>query len=179
MQIETSIPLVEEILTDWQALIGDDYPGYRNHVYRMLHLCMAQQTVDAEQRKKLIIAACFHDIGIWIEDTVDYIPPSIPPALAYLQANGLQRWNEEITLMITEHHKIRRYNDARFPLVELFRRGDLIDFSFGAVRFGVPGSDIKRLKSSFANAGFHSSLLKRAGRWFLRNPFNPLPMMKW
>lgn len=179
MQIETTIPLAEEILDDWKGIIAADYPGYHNHVYRMLHYCLALQPADAEQREKLIIAACFHDIGIWIDDTIDYIPPSIPPMLDYLKGRGLGRWDEEIGLMISEHHKLRRYTDPRFPLVELFRRGDLIDFSFGLFRFGVSRSDIKQLKSAFGNAGFHRNLIKRAARWFPKRPLNPLPMMKW
>lgn len=179
MQIEQQIPLLEEIFTDWKAVIGDEYLGYRNHVYRMIHFCLALRKCSEEEKQKIIIAAAFHDIGIWIEDTVDYIEPSIPPAVDYLQQNGLVEWIEEISLMITEHHKMRTYGGDYFPLVELFRKGDLVDFSLGTVKFGLPKQEIKEVKAAFPNANFHKNLGKRAARWFVRHPLNPAPMMKW
>ena len=33
MYIETQHPLIEEMLSDWKDRIGDDYAGYRGHVY--------------------------------------------------------------------------------------------------------------------------------------------------
>ncbi|SES99485.1 hypothetical protein [Thalassotalea agarivorans] len=178
MNIEKEIPLLEEIFASWQSVIGDEYMGYRNHVYRMIHFCFALHECDAETHEKIIIAAAFHDIGIWIEDTVDYIPPSLPPAKAYLEERGLMDWWPEIELMITEHHKIRQYK-GEFPLVEVFRKGDLVDFSLGAVKFGIPKTYIQEVKTVFDNEDFHKNLMKRAGRWFLKHPLNPAPMMKW
>lgn len=177
--IDESIPLLEEIFANWQSVIGDEYLGYRNHVYRMIHFCVALRACSDTEREKIIIAAAFHDIGIWIEDTVDYIPPSIPPAIAYLKHRNLEAWADEITLMITEHHKIRAYTDATYPLVETFRRGDLVDFSLGFIKFGIPEPYIKAVKVQFPNANFHKQLGQRAAKWFLKHPLNPAPMMKW
>lgn len=179
MLIEKEIPLLEQILSDWQKTIGDEYQGYRNHVYRMIHFCLAIKDCNEEEKEKIIIAGAFHDIGIWIDNTVDYIPPSIPPAMNYLKSKGLERWSTEIGLMITEHHKLREYKDEALPLVEAFRKGDLVDFSFGSFRFGVPKSYIKEVKSTFPNAQFHKNLGKRAAKWFIKHPLNPAPMMKW
>jgi hypothetical protein len=179
VDVTKELPLLEEIFREWQDTIGADYQGYRNHVYRMIHFCLALCMCNSEQRQKIIIAAAFHDIGIWIGDTVDYIPPSLPPMRLYLQANDLAHWSEEITLMITEHHKIRPYRDKKYPLVEVFRRGDLVDFSFGLFRFGIAKSFIRTVQTEFPNHGFHRALAKRAGKWFLQHPFNPAPMMKW
>jgi hypothetical protein len=179
MAIATEIPLLEEIFLSWKDLIGSEYQGYRNHVYRMIHFCFALKECSDTEREKIIIAAAFHDIGIWIEDTVDYIPPSVPPAMEYLQNRNLAAWSEEIKLMITEHHKIREYKDETYPLVELFRKGDLVDFSFGSVKFGIPKMYIEEVKAAFPNSGFHRDLGKRAAKWFLQHPLNPAPMMKW
>jgi len=179
LNIENQIPLLESILTDWKDIIGSEYDGYRNHVYRMIHCCLALRDCTPEERDKIIIAGAFHDIGIWIDDTIDYLPPSIPPALAYLEAHNLAAWTEEISLMITEHHKLREYKNESYPLVELFRQGDLVDFSLGLAKFGLTKSYIKRLKAAFPNANFHKNLAKRAARWFIKNPLNPVPMMKW
>ncbi len=179
MDIEASFPLLDEILDEWRPTISADFDGYRNHCTRMLQFCFALGPCDPDQRQKSMIAAAFHDIGIWIDDTVDYIPPSIPPAQAYLATAGLNDWTEEVTLMISEHHKIRPYRDERFPLVEQFRKADLVDFSLGLVRFGLPGDFVAEVKRTFPNAGFHRGLAKRAAAWFLQHPLNPAPMMKW
>ncbi len=179
MRIEDQIPLIEELLSEWKALIGDEYMGYRNHVYRMVHFCLSLKECNDEEKEKIIIAGVFHDIGIWIEDTADYIEPSVPPAIAYLERRNLQAWNEEITLMITEHHKLREYSGDYSCLVELFRKADLVDFSLGTFKFGLPNTTIKALKTHFPNASFHKNLGKLAARWFIKHPFNPAPMMKW
>ena len=179
MKIEEQIPLLEEIFSPWKETIGSEYQGYRNHVYRMIHFCLALRECNEEEREKIIIAGAFHDIGIWIEDTVDYISPSIPPAMAYLKKRNLEAWSDEITLMISEHHKIRAYNDESYPLVEVFRQGDLVDFSLGLFKFGIDKRDIQAVKAKFPNADFHKNLAKRATRWFVKHPLNPAPMMKW
>jgi len=179
MVIEQSIPLLEETLGEWKELIGKDYEGYKNHVYRMIHCCFGLKDCTEEERQKIIIAGCFHDIGIWIDNTVDYIPPSLPPAAEYLKQQGLEQWSPEIELMISEHHKITPYNNDAYPLVELFRQGDLVDFSFGLFSFGLPKDYIDRLKAQFPNAGFHANLARLAAEWFPKHPFNPAPMMKW
>ncbi|WP_394173355.1 hypothetical protein [Thalassotalea litorea] len=179
MNVEPHIQQLDAILDHYQEMIGDDFLGYRNHVYRMVHFCLALQTLSEEEKREIYIAAAFHDIGIWVEDTVDYIPPSIQPAMDYLEENDLQDWQDEIGLMISEHHKIREYTDKSLPLVEIFRRGDLVDFSFGLFRFGIDKSYIETVRTAFPNADFHKGLAKRAGKWFLKHPLNPAPMMKW
>ena len=179
IKIEEPINLLEEILNPWQDAIATEYRGYRNHVYRMVHFCLALKECNDEEREKIIIAGAFHDISIWIEDTVDYIPPSIPPAIEYLQQRNLDAWSTEIQLMIAEHHKIRRYQNPAYPLVEIFRKGDLVDFSLGTVKFGIPETDIQAVKAQFPNCNFHQNLGKRALRWFGQHPLNPAPMMKW
>lgn len=179
MQIENSFPLLDSILDKWQQIIGSEFVAYKNHCQRMINFCFILHQCSEEDKKKIIIASAFHDIGIWTNNTVDYIPPSIPPAIEYLNKNGLESWSEEISLMISEHHKLRLYNDKPFPLVEVFRKGDLVDFSLGMVSFGIDKNVIKQVKNQFPNSGFHKFLLKIASKWFLRHPLNPAPMMKW
>jgi len=182
MQIVKDLPLLETIFADWKDTIGPDYDGYRNHVYRMVNCCFKLKTCSEEEQQKIIIAGAFHDIGIWIENTLDYIPPSLPPAMAYLKAHNLEAWSEEISLMISEHHKLRAYTDkpdTPATLVELFRKADLVDFSLGLYKFGIDKAFLKALKSEFPNSGFHKGLVKKSARRFVRHPLNPAPMMKW
>lgn len=177
--IEQSIPLLEEILIPWQKVIGNDYLGYKNHVYRMIHFCFALHNCTDQERQKIIIAACFHDLGIWENDTVDYLPPSIDLAKDYLKKHQLEQWIPEIELMIDQHHKFRKYADDRYPLVEVFRKGDLVDFSLGLVNWGLSKAYIQRVKAQFPNAGFHQGLAQLAGKWFSKHPLSPPPFLKW
>ncbi len=179
MPIEAHLPLVEEILGSWKTEIGPDYAGYRNHVYRMINFCFALRDCTAEERQKIIIAGCFHDLGIWGADTFDYLPPSIALAKAYLQQNNLAAWIPEIELMIDMHHKLRAYTDTRYPLVEVFRKGDVVDFSLGIVKFGLPSATIQSVKEQFPNAGFHKRLVQLELGWLPKHPLNPLPVFKW
>ena len=178
MKIEKSIPLLEDILSPWQAHIGNDFNGYRNHVYRIVHCCLALQPCSTLEKEKIIIAAVFHDLGIWLDDTMDYLPPSLPPMMSYLKKRGLEAWATEIKLMITEHHKLSAFDQTHYPLVELFRKADLVDFSLGLFKFGIPNAKLKALKREFPNAGFHACLVRRSTQWFLKHPFDPLPMYK-
>ena len=80
MEMESHLPLLDEILATWQPVIGADYPGYSNHVYRMVLFCFALRDCTDDERRKVIIAGCFHDLGIWSDRTVDYLPPSVARA---------------------------------------------------------------------------------------------------
>jgi hypothetical protein len=179
MTIDEHIPLVEEILATWKTEIGQDYLGYKNHVYRMINFCFALHDCNAEARQKVIIAGCFHDLGIWSNDTFDYLSPSVALAKEYLQQNTLQPWSPEIELMIDLHHKLRQYRDERYPLVEVFRKGDLVDFSLGIVKCGLPASYVKSVQSRFPNLGFHRRLVQLELQWLPKHPFNPVPVLKW
>lgn len=179
MAIEARIPLLEEILGKWKNEIGKDFAGYKNHVYRMIHFCFAQNNFNDEERNKIIIAGCFHDLGIWSNDTFDYLPPSVALAKDYLHQNNLEKWIDEIGLMIDTHHKLRKYHDHQSPLIEVFRQGDLVDFSLGFVKCGLSKTYIKSVKKQFPNAGFHKRLAKLASGWIFKHPLNPIPVLKW
>lgn len=179
MEIEKSIPLLDDILFCWKDKMGSAYQGYKNHVSRMVNICFYLRECNEEEKEKIIIAGAFHDIGIWAGGTMDYLPPSLPPLNEYLQSRNLTDWSVEIELMINEHHKIREYRDDQYPLVELFRKADLVDFSLGLFKFGVSKQYISKVNAVFPNAGFHLFLLKTATKWFVKNPTNPAPMMKW
>jgi hypothetical protein len=179
MALVERIPLLEEILDTWKNELGNDYPGYKNHVYRMIHFCFALHNCNNEEREKIIIAGCFHDLGIWVNGTVDYLPPSIALAKEYLKQHSLELWIPEIELMIDMHHKLRKYKSDRYPLVEVFRKGDSVDFSLGVVKWGLPTTYIKSVKEQFPNAGFHKRLAQLAGGWFSKHPLRPPPFLKW
>jgi hypothetical protein len=177
MKIEEHISLVEDILDRWKDRTGNKHLGYKNHVYRMLNFCFALGKFTGEEKQKIIIAGCFHDLGIWTGKTFDYIPPSIGLAREYLGVHGLEEWAPEIGLMIDQHHKLRKYpGDEK---TEVFRQGDLVDLSLGIVKCGLPGDYVKSVKTQFPNSGFHKGLVKLAANWVCRHPLNPVPVLKW
>ena len=171
--------LIEQILEEWKSHIGPAYEGYRGHVYRVLNYCRALRDCSDDETQKLAIAAAFHDLGLWSDHTVDYLPPSEDRARKWLVANGFASWQDEIGLIIRLHHRIRPVRQSQQALVELFRRADLIDFSLGLIRFGVPARFISRMKSEIPNQGFHWFLVRTATSWILRHPLRPLPFLKW
>ena len=178
--IEQRIDLLEQILAPWQTRIGSEFIGYKNHCYRMLHFCFAlAPSLSDEERQKTIIASAHHDIGLWSEGTVDYLPPSIVAARKYCQQPQRQPREEDSALLISEHHKLKPYTDERYPLVEIFRRADLVDFSLGVIRQGLPKPFIQQVQKAFPNNGFHKFLLKGAWTWFSRHPLSMPPFMKW
>ncbi len=179
MGIEKQIPTLEEILVEWQSIIGIEYQGYKNHVYRIVNFCFALKECRDEEKQKICIAAAFHDLGMWSDNTFDYIEPSISNAQKYLKKIDHEEWGEEISLMISEHHKIGRFHSSAYPLVEIFREADLIDLSLGLFKFCLSFTLIKNVKKQFPNCGFHAGIGKKALRWSMQHPFNPVPMMKW
>lgn len=171
--------LVDDILGNWRKQLGKDYDAYHNHVCRMLLFCFEIHPCDEETTQKACIAGAFHDLGIWSDDTLDYLPPSAALARDYLAREGLAEWSEEISLMISEHHKLRKVRDTRYPLVEAFRRADLVDVSLGLYRGGLPKQRVRDIKAAIPNCGFHKRLGQLAGAWFPHHPFNPAPFLKW
>ncbi len=177
--IEDRIPLLDEVLDGWTAVTRDDHRAYRNHVYRMVHFGLALRDCSEEERAKLVIAGCFHDLGIWTEKTLDYLDPSAALAAAYLRRTGREDWVPEVSAMIEWHHRPRPAPEGSSPLVEVFRRGDLVDVSLGLVAEGLPRDYIAAVRTRFPNSGFHRVLLRLGARWFLRHPADPLPFVRW
>ena len=179
MQIITSFPVADKIIEQYSEQIKKDLPGYRNHVTRMLNYCHSLKPDLSEQDStKLQIAGAFHDIGLWTDDRVDYLDPSVEVCMQYLEQQGLTEWQQEIAIIIDMHHYIKPYRGKHQQLAELFRRADLVDFSLGLVKFGISSAFISQLKRAIPNAGFHRTLLRFSALQLTRNPLNPLPMMR-
>ena len=127
----TRLPTVEEVLDDHASELGHDFIAYRNHVYRVVNLCLAIAGDSPVELEKLAVAAVFHDLGIWTNHTFDYIDPSVVLAREHLARRGKADWIPEIEAMIVDHHKVTRSRATPQRLVESFRRADWIDVSRG------------------------------------------------
>src|SRR5689334_1236520 len=155
----TSLSTVEEVLDDRASELGHDFIAYRNHVYRVANLCLAIGGDNRVDLEKIAIAAVFHDLGIWTNNTFDYIAPSVALAREYLGARGMSDWTPEIEAMIADHHKVTSSRANPHLLVESFRRADWIDVSFGLRTFGLPRRCIAAVNAAWPDAGFHRRLV--------------------
>ena len=178
-ELQTDLPIVEEVLADHASEIDRDMPGYRNHVYRVVNLCIANIGAGPFVLEKVAVAAVFHDLGIWTNHTFDYIPPSVAIAHEYLAARGKSEWIPDIEAMILHHHKITRSHADPQLLVESFRRADWIDVTFGLRSFGVSRTFIARVSAAWPDAGFHRRLVQLMMERFSKHPLTPLPMVEW
>jgi len=175
---ETQFPLVDTILADWRRQLGKDYDGYRNHICRVLNFCTAFHDCGEPGRQKLTIAACFHDLGIWSHNTLDYLQPSVVLAMEYLERQDLTEWSDEIRQMIDLHHCFCSVV-GEYPLVEVFRKADWVDATLGWRRFGLSRKYVRSVQHAIPNAGFHRGLGRAFFRRLRTHPLSPLPMMKW
>jgi len=171
----TRIPTIDNVLNDYATALRDDFLGYRNHVYRIVNLCVAM--AGRSELEKIAVAAVFHDLGIWANGTFDYLAPSIALAHDYLVAHAHEDWAAEIERMIAAHHEITPSTAGPDSLIETFRRADWIDVTHGLRGFGVPRSFVARLLAAWPDAGFHWRLLTLTLDRFRRHPLTPLPML--
>jgi hypothetical protein len=172
----TRIPTVDDVLNQHATALGNDFAAYRNHVYRIVNLCVA--TTGRSELDKIAVAAVFHDLGIWTNGTFDYIAPSVELARAYLVARGRHDWTAEIEAMIVNHHKITPTTANPASLIEAFRRADWIDVTRGLRAFGIPRPFVARLFAAWPSAGFHWRLVTLTLDRFRRHPLTPLPMVR-
>ena len=172
--------VASELFERHGAEFGPSLAGYRGHVHRVIALTAKQVELDGSSAQLLGVAAFFHDAGIWMDGTFDYLPPSINRAMDHLTAVG----NEDpadadlVRAIIDEHHRQRRAKHDD-PLVEAFRRADLTDVSFGLVSSpGTGRSEYRALLKQYPSAGFRRGLVAVSAKWTLRHPLNPFPMIK-
>ena len=172
----TRIPTIDDVLNDYATALRGDFVAYRNHVYRIVNLCVA--IAGRSELEKIAVAAVFHDLGIWTNGTFDYIAPSIALAHDYLVSRAHQDWTAEIEAMIADHHKITPSTAAPGSLIETFRRADWIDVTRGLRGFGISRRLVSRLFATWPSAGFHWRLVTLTLERFRRHPLTPLPMVK-
>ncbi|MDH7460989.1 HD domain-containing protein [Chitinophagaceae bacterium 26-R-25] len=165
---------IEGILKNFSPILGSDYEKYRNHVYRVFLNC---KTIDNNYSNewKYAAAAVFHDIGIWTDNTIDYLKPSMEQAKIYLIRENKQLYSDEVMQMIYWHHKRSSYK-GEYETAEVFRKADYIDVSLGLITFGYVGKEISKTRKLFPNKGFHLFLIRRIAKNLFQHPFNPLPM---
>lgn len=170
------LPTIDDVLDDHATALRNDFVAYRNHVYRIVNLCVA--IAGRSELEKIAVAAAFHDLGIWTDGTFDYIAPSIALAHDYLVARAREDWTAEVEGMIADHHKITASTADPDSLIEAFRRADWIDVTRGLRRFDIPRPFVARLFATWPSAGFHWRLVTLTLDRFRSHPLTPLPMVR-
>ncbi len=174
----TAVPAIGRILERFSPELGRARVAYTNHVLRVVNFFVALGR-GAACPQQVLIAAAFHDLGIWTAGTFDYLGPSVVAARAYLDGSDLGGLGDEVEAIIVQHHKLRAYRGPFAETVEPFRRADLVDVSLGAIRFGLPRSFVGSVRAALPNHGFHRRLVVLTARQAAREPWRPLPMLKW
>lgn len=169
--------IIDGLLDEYKDHLKNDLVKYRNHVYRVYHLCLLIDS-DSQNNEKYAIAAVFHDLGIWTHNTFDYLNPSVQLVKQWLEKEKKPGWFSEISLMIDNHHKLSRYTGEYVQTVETFRKADWIDVSLRLLRFGLSRKAIKQVTAVFPTKGFHRFLLRKTAKNFFLHPLRPLPMFK-
>jgi hypothetical protein len=171
-----TVPLIDEILEahrEWAG--GDDvgFDAYKAHAYRIVNFARALAPGDPEDDDKLAIAAAFHDLAAF--DTLDYLVPSIEAQDAWLRQVGRTQWSDELALVVAEHHRLSGYGPTRphAPLVEAFRRADLVDVSQGLIRFGLPRTYVDDVRAAFDASVFFKRVIPTGTLRAIRRLQNP------
>lgn len=162
IKIKLERPRVDELFARYESLIGKDYPGYRNHVYRTITYAMHFLGNKTEYEQLVETAFVYHDIGLWRDHELAYLEPSEAVALA---DNVKYEWGLDPELLrgaIHWHHKIFPYKGSHQKVIEACRKADWIDASKGNIRKGISKTAIAEVESAFPNLGFHDTLLRLA-----------------
>ena len=162
IKINLNRPHVDELFTRFKDLIGEDFPGYRNHVYRTITYAMYFLDNAVEYERLVETAFVYHDIGLWTDRELAYLEPSEAVALADNEKYG---WGLEPELLrgaIHWHHKIFPYKGTHQKVIEACRKADWVDASKGIIRKGISKTSVSEVESAFPNLGFHDTLLRLA-----------------
>jgi hypothetical protein len=153
---------VETLFEPYRSIIGKDYDGYRNHVYRTITYAMHFLDQSQELEPLVETAFVYHDIGLWTDRALAYLEPSEAVALEDNQKYGWGLDPDALRGAIHWHHKVFRYRGDHQELIEACRKADWIDATKGWVRNGLSRSAIAKVESAFPNCGFHQSLMRLA-----------------
>lgn len=178
MPLDDAIDEIDTPLEEYRDEIGGAYEAVRNHIYRVYHYTLSLADDKEKAALPTAIAGVFHDLGVFTTRSMDYIDPSVTLARDYMSETKRLDQFPLVADMIRFHHKLTPYKGDSGPLVESFRRADLADLSMGYKRGGVSRSLIKEAFDTFPSAGFHKTIFSAVSLWAIKNPLNPLPMMR-
>lgn len=159
MPVITSSEIVESELAKFKDVIGEDYAGYRNHVYRTLSYAMRFLGNDQKHRKAIEAALVYHDIALWTANELSYLEPSIKVAKRNLRSILSKKELKLAIECIKHHHKITAYEGPHAAVVNAVRKADWVDASQGLITKGITRDNIAKARERLPYEGFHVTLL--------------------
>ncbi len=167
--------VIDTILKRYRNKLGDAYQPYRNHAHRVYQYALI--LLLKRDSKKLEIAAAYHDLDIWLSQTMNYLKGSEAEARKHIEINKLDLLPDEVGFIIRKHHKLTRIKGS--VEAEAFRKADLIDLSAGWISYNIPKSIIKDTENQYPRLGFTKLVLKKTFVHALKHPLNPFPMLRF
>jgi hypothetical protein len=152
--------VVENHLSPYKELLGEDYHGYRNHVYRVLTFSLHFLHGYETYRDIIAAALVYHDIGLWTADNHRYFfynEPSMKLATERLKTSQLDL--VLVKNIIHWHHKITPFEGDHADIVNAVRKADWADTTFGLVHHGLPRRHIAKVRDAVREAGFQRTWL--------------------
>jgi HD domain-containing protein len=151
-----------------QAGEASPLEGHAVRLFRFVEMLAAERGVEID-RELVLVTALLHDIGLY-DDTSHggvYVTDGAEFTRALLEPFG---WDEERLRLcfdsIEKHHELRAQWD-KGDEVELVRRADQIEVMNGAVVYGLPRSEVRRVMREVPRKGFYPAvgkLLLKAAR---------------
>jgi hypothetical protein len=163
--------VIEENLSHYKGLLGKDYQGYRNHIYRVFSFSLHFLHGDETYRDVIAAALVYHDIALWTDGTNAYIKPSRARARKDLKDKNFDPEQRSLIEGIIEwHHKVTPYRGEHADVINAVRKADWADFTYGIAHFGLPRKHIATVRDAIPEAGFHKTLTefalgKRVHKW--------------
>jgi hypothetical protein len=162
IQIIDSDPTVERQLAQLKPMIGADFGGYRNHIYRVLTYAMHFLGDRPESRRVIAFALVYHDAGMWTDRDLAYLEPSEALAERARRADAPDLESETIRAIIHWHHKVTPFQGPNAEIVNAVRKADWIDASNGVVRHGMTRAQIDAVMRVLPPLGFMDTLMRLA-----------------
>lgn len=98
---------IDPLLEPHRDALGSAFGPYRGHACRVYHYTLVlRRDARPGDEAKVAIASAFHDLGIWVVGTMDYLDPSVALALAELDGLGRPEWGTDVRAMVKQHHKL-------------------------------------------------------------------------
>ena len=157
-QLTETSPRIEERLEPFREVLGKDFAGYRNHLYRVLNFYLFFVRGNPSHLEEVSTALVYHDIGLWTHKKLAYLEPSIEQFEIDFKQKNWSLDRQLVRDLIFWHHKITAYRGQNAEWVDAFRKADWIDASMNLRKMGVPVNLIREVNDKFPNAGFYDRL---------------------
>ena len=149
---------IEKHLQQYQSLLGNDYNGYRGHLYRVLTYTMYYLDGESSHRPLIEAALVYHDIGLWTDSVLNYLDPSF----GRFKENFCDLYTEEELQLVHDiiifHHKVTAFEGPHADIVNAVRKADWIDATQGIVHQGMSIDNIAKVTEAIPAQGFYSTL---------------------